>query len=108
MSPSPPLDALIIGAGWSGLTSALQLSKAGKKVLCLEARKRIGGRAFTHSWNDDTPMDNNERTLINNEKGGYAVDFGCSYIHGYEEGNPVKEIAKRYGVVSPSRQQVHN
>ncbi|UZJ54169.1 hypothetical protein CBS101457_003489 [Exobasidium rhododendri] len=97
MTPSPPLDALIIGAGWSGLTSALQLSKAGKRVLCLEARQRIGGRAFSHSWNEDTPMENNERILPANEK-GFVVDFGCSYIHGYEEGNPVREIAKRYGV----------
>lgn len=99
--PAAVIDALVIGAGWSGLTAALQLSKAGKRVVCLEARKRLGGRAFTHSWKDDTPMENNERALPANEK-GYTVDFGCSYIHGYEEGNPVKEVAKRYGVVSPS------
>lgn len=24
---------------------------------------------------------------------------GCSYIHGYNEGNPVKDIAKKYGIV---------
>ena len=107
--PSGPLDVLVIGAGWSGLTAALQLSKAGKNVVCLEARKRIGGRAFTHTWNDKTPMDNNDRTVASGEEGGgdsYAVDFGCSYIHGYEEGNPVKEIAKRYGVVSGKTQVV--
>jgi monoamine oxidase len=94
----PQLDAIVVGAGWAGLTSALQLSKAGKKVLCLEARKRLGGRAFTHTWNEDTPMDNNERGLPDDQK-GHSVDFGCSYIHGYEEGNPVKELAKRHGVV---------
>jgi monoamine oxidase len=103
LSTASPIDALIIGCGWSGLTSALQLTKAGKKVLCLEARQRLGGRAFTHSWNEDTAMDNNDRNVsasASNEKGTYVVDFGCSYIHGYEEGNPVKEIAKKYGVVS--------
>ena len=43
-------------------------------------------------------MDNNERGLPDDQK-GHSVDFGCSYIHGYEEGNPVKELAKRHGVV---------
>lgn len=83
MSPATPptFDALIVGAGWAGLTCALRLSHAGKRVLCLEARQRLGGRAFTHTWNDDTPMTNHERTARPDEA-AYSVDFGgsiCSY-----------------------------
>src|SRR5690242_17141848 len=36
-------DALIIGAGHNGLTCAAYLARAGRRVLLLEARERIGG-----------------------------------------------------------------
>lgn len=40
-------DAIIIGAGLNGLTTAAYLAKAGKKVLVLERRAIIGGAAAT-------------------------------------------------------------
>jgi phytoene dehydrogenase-like protein len=36
-------DAIVVGAGHNGLTCAAYLAKAGKSVLVLEARKRVGG-----------------------------------------------------------------
>ncbi|MCB0214534.1 MAG: NAD(P)/FAD-dependent oxidoreductase, partial [Anaerolineae bacterium] len=36
-------DAIVVGAGHNGLTCAAYLARAGKKVLVLEARERIGG-----------------------------------------------------------------
>src|SRR6185369_12207843 len=42
------VDILIIGAGAAGLAAARELSRAGQKVLILEARDRIGGRINTH------------------------------------------------------------
>jgi len=39
-------DVLIVGAGAAGLMAASKLSLAGKKVVVLEARSRIGGRIY--------------------------------------------------------------
>ncbi len=59
-------DVLVIGAGGAGLTAAKELIKTGASVLVLEARDRIGGRAFT-----DTSL-------------GVPWDRGCSWLHSSE------------------------
>lgn len=45
-------DVIVIGAGVSGLSAAAEIRRAGKSVLVLEARDRIGGRM----WTDRTSM----------------------------------------------------
>ncbi|WP_010203963.1 flavin monoamine oxidase family protein [Salinibacterium sp. PAMC 21357] len=42
-------DVVIVGAGATGLTAAKELANAGKSVVVLEARDRIGGRLWTNS-----------------------------------------------------------
>ncbi|KUG08566.1 flavin monoamine oxidase family protein [Solirubrum puertoriconensis] len=42
-------EVLIIGAGAAGLMAARELSQAGKRVVVLEARQRLGGRIYTFS-----------------------------------------------------------
>jgi monoamine oxidase len=59
-------DIIIIGAGASGLMAARELSKAGKSVIILEARERIGGRIHT---------------LINSEF-TEPVEAGAEFVHG--------------------------
>jgi len=47
-TPRPPgvakhYDAIVLGAGWGGLTAATLLAKAGRRVVVLEAADRSGG-----------------------------------------------------------------
>jgi len=77
---------VIIGAGMSGLAAARELEHRGFKVIVLEARDRIGGRAWTHTF----------------ESGAFA-DLGASNIHGIQD-NPVAIIAKRLGKTLHSQQ----
>lgn len=72
------LDVLVIGAGGAGLTAAKELMKSGISVLVLEARDRIGGRAFT-----DTSL-------------GVAWDRGCSWLHASKV-NPWVSYARQNG-----------
>jgi monoamine oxidase len=59
-------DVLVIGAGVAGLAAARRLSAAGRSVILLEARDRIGGRIDTHraaGW----PI---------------PIEMGAEFIHG--------------------------
>src|SRR3954466_6729018 len=59
-------DVLIVGAGIAGLTAFSDLAAKGVRVLCLEARDRIGGRIFT-VHDPDAPL---------------PIELGPEFIHG--------------------------
>lgn len=59
-------DILIIGAGAAGLMAARELSKAGKKVIVLEARDRTGGRIHT----------------VHDPAFAMPVERGAEFVHG--------------------------
>lgn len=57
MADRTETDVCIVGAGYAGLTAARRLTQAGKSVVVLEARDRIGGRIWTAELPDGTPVD---------------------------------------------------
>ena len=71
-------DVLVVGAGAAGLTAARVLTAQGVSVIVLEARDRIGGRAFT------------DNSL------GVTWDRGCSWLHSSNV-NPWMTYARQNG-----------
>lgn len=47
---SAGFDAIVVGAGFAGVSAATALAERGARVLVLETRQRAGGRAY--SWTD--------------------------------------------------------
>jgi monoamine oxidase len=45
-------DVVVVGAGFAGLTAARQIAKAGRSVIVLEARDRVGGRVWNYDLGD--------------------------------------------------------
>jgi monoamine oxidase len=45
-------DVVVIGGGLAGVTAARETTLGGFDTLLLEARDRLGGRTWTHRWND--------------------------------------------------------
>jgi len=41
-------DVVVVGAGFAGLTAARRLRQAGRSVIVVEARDRVGGRVWNH------------------------------------------------------------
>lgn len=50
----PRRKVLILGAGMAGLAAAYELEQRGHEVRVLEGSKRVGGRVFTHHFQDGT------------------------------------------------------
>jgi all-trans-retinol 13,14-reductase len=67
-------DAIVIGSGIGGMTTAASLSKVGHRVLLLEQYPTLGG--LSHSF-----------TI-----GGFTWDAGIHYLSGVAPGDPARDL----------------
>ncbi len=72
-------DVIIVGAGAAGIGAARRLLDAGKRTIVVEARSRIGGRAWT---------------IV---AAGFPLDLGCGWLHSADR-NPWSDIARDLGI----------
>ena len=50
----PPVDVIIVGAGWAGMAAADHLARANVSFVVLEASNRTGGRVHPLAFGDPT------------------------------------------------------
>jgi monoamine oxidase len=81
-------DIVVIGAGAAGLAATRTLTERGLSAICLEARDRIGGRA----WTDCDTF-------------GVPFDRGCAWLHSGDI-NPWRPIAADLGFTVIEQKQV--
>jgi monoamine oxidase len=81
-------DVCVVGAGYSGLAAAWALRKAGRSVIVLEARPRIGGRIWSTKLSDGTTIDLGGAWISSAQPGmlGLAQEMGISTYPQYTRG----------------------
>ena len=72
-------QVVIVGAGAAGIGAGLALLKAGVAFVILEAKDRVGGRAYS------------EAASL-----GHLWDHGCHWLHSADQ-NPLRAIADKLG-----------
>ena len=77
--PGNDVEVLVIGGGAAGISAARRLRTAQVPCLLVEARPRLGGRAFTVT-----------------DELGFALDLGCGWLHSADR-NPWVGIAEKQG-----------
>src|SRR5277367_1726222 len=56
-------DAVVVGGGLAGITTALRLADAGRSVTLIEARPRLGGAAFSFQ-RGELSIDNGQHVFL--------------------------------------------
>ena len=77
--PPSNVEVVVVGAGAAGIAAARRLHDAEVDCLLVEARPRLGGRAWT---------------IVGDN--GLVLDLGCGWLHSADR-NPWVEVAQQQG-----------
>ena len=84
-------DVVVVGAGLAGLTAARRLVQAGRSVIVLEARDRVGGRVLNESLggNDYAELGGTFQGPTQDRIKALATEVGVALFNTYNTGNNV-------------------
>ena len=77
--PESDVDVVVVGGGAAGVAAAKRLTEASIRCLLVEARPRLGGRAWTV-----------------HDRNGHGLDLGCGWLHSADR-NPWTGVAQQQG-----------
>src|SRR5262245_22380863 len=99
-------DVVVVGAGVAGLTAARRISAAGKSVVVLEARDRVGGRTLNDTVAGVTVEIGGQWVGPGQDRVNALIDeLGLERYPSYDEGEIVYELGpgklKRFRGATP-------
>lgn len=97
-------DVIVVGAGFAGLSAARELTKRGHKVVVLEGRDRVGGRAHTATL-AGVPVDLGATFVGPTQDAviALAAELGCETVPTYSRG---KNLIRWHGKVRSYRSTI--
>ncbi len=90
-------EVVVVGAGLAGLMAARELTAAGKDVVVLEARDRVGGRLLNHDIGNGNVVEVGGQWIgpTQNRIADLARELGVDTFHTYDEGENLLEFRGR-------------